>query len=126
MTTLNSRRQPSAIRSLQPLMAIPGMISLGGGMPNPALFPFRALSFALPDGTTLSLTQKELEEALQYSPTPGLPAFIKQLRDLQTREHAPQSDNWTVSVATGSSDALFKASAQTTSPGTQRSLAPFA
>lgn len=111
MTVLNSRRQPSAIRSLQPLMALPGMISLGGGMPNSALFPFRSLSFALDDGTKLELTQEELNEALQYSPTPGLPGFLKQLRELQIREHSPPSppDSWAISVANGSTDCLFKA-----------------
>src|SRR4051794_31940729 len=56
MSVLNSRRQPSAIRSLMPLLQLPGMISLGGGLPNPALFPFKQLSFALADGTSLTLT----------------------------------------------------------------------
>jgi hypothetical protein len=28
-------------RALTPLMAIPGMISLGGGLPNPSTFPFQ-------------------------------------------------------------------------------------
>lgn len=111
ITSLNSRRQPSAIRSLQPLMALPGMISLGGGLPNPALFPFKGLTMDLADGATLSFTPQELNEALQYSPTPGIPKFIAQLKALYAREHKPLMDEntWTVSVTTGSSDALFKA-----------------
>jgi kynurenine/2-aminoadipate aminotransferase len=111
ITQLNSRRQPSAIRSLQPLMAIPGMISLGGGLPNPALFPFKGLTMDLVDGSQLSFTPTELNEALQYSPTPGLPKFVAQLKAMMVREHKPQMDEstWTVSVATGSSDAIFKA-----------------
>jgi kynurenine/2-aminoadipate aminotransferase len=111
MTALNARRQPSAIRSLMPLLQIPGMISLGGGLPNPALFPFRSLSFGLAGGKEVRLSDAELNESLQYSPTPGLPKFVAQLRDLQHREHAPPqpAGSWSVSVSTGSSDALFKA-----------------
>jgi len=113
MTALNARRQPSAIRSLMPLLQLPGMISLGGGLPNPALFPFKQLSFSLADGTNLSLTEQELNAALQYSPTPGLPVLLQQLRELQEREHSPPlpfgEKGWTVSVSTGSSDALYKA-----------------
>jgi len=30
----------SAIRALMPLMSQPGMISLGGGLPNDKMFPF--------------------------------------------------------------------------------------
>ena len=80
-------------------------------MPNPALFPLKSLSFTVDDGTKLELSQQELNEALQYSPTPGLPGFIKQLRELQIREHAPKlpADSWAISVATGSTDCLFKA-----------------
>jgi len=37
VTALNSRRQASPIRALMPLLQLPGMISLGGGLPNPAL-----------------------------------------------------------------------------------------
>lgn len=65
----------------------------------------------LKDGTSLSLTPAELNEALQYSPTPGIPKFIAQLKQMMIREHAPKMDEsaWTVSVSTGSSDALYKA-----------------
>lgn len=52
-------------------MSLPGMISLGGGLPNPMLFPFKKLTMQLEDGTDLALTPDELSVALQYSPTPG-------------------------------------------------------
>lgn len=89
LTPLSKRRQPSAIRSLQPLVKLPGMISLGGGMPAPQLFPFKALSFRIDSGQEIALTPEQLAEALQYSPTPGLPAFVAQLSALQKREHSP-------------------------------------
>lgn len=44
-----ARREPSALRALVPIMAIPGMISLGGGMPNPHLFPFESQKSAHSD-----------------------------------------------------------------------------
>ena len=40
----------SALRALIPFMEIPGMISLGGGMPNPQLFPLQESAY-----TTLPL-----------------------------------------------------------------------
>jgi kynurenine/2-aminoadipate aminotransferase len=86
----SQRRQPSVIRSLMPLTRLPGMISLGGGNPAPQLFPFKGISFTLADGKTIALTDGEVAEALQYSPTPGLPDFVEHLSQLQIREHAPQ------------------------------------
>lgn len=47
LSTISRRRKPSAIRALQPLLSIPGMISLGGGMPNPKTFPITSLQFTI-------------------------------------------------------------------------------
>lgn len=117
-------RQPSAIRKLMPLMKRPGMVSLGGGLPNPSMFPFRKIQFdvSLPysiDTMSLVLEGNELEEALQYSPTPGLPRLVWQLRDIQNREHhinnllASDDENtnalFDVSITIGSQDGLTKA-----------------
>ena len=85
-----------------PLLKTPGMISLGGGMPNPSTFPFASLQFSTRDGHTLALTPSELNEALQYSPTPGLPALCEHFVSLQTREHRPQYKDWGVMVTCGS------------------------
>ena len=43
-------RMPSAIRELQPLLALDGMISLGGGMPNPDTFPFTKITVEVKTG----------------------------------------------------------------------------
>lgn len=65
------RRKPSPIRALQAMLAAdPTILSLGGGMPNPQLFPFKGLSLDLDDGTSLKLSQADLDAALQYSSTP--------------------------------------------------------
>ena len=101
-----------------PLLDQPGMVSLGGGLPNSALFPFTSLKIGISDPhngdeTELHLSTEELGTALQYSPTPGLPKLVSHLRDLQTWEHgvdvgkAPHH-HYDVMVSVGSQDALTK------------------
>ena len=101
-----------------PLLEQPGMVSLGGGLPNSALFPFTSLKVGISDPhngdeTELHLSNEEIGAALQYSPTPGLPKLVSHLRDLQTWEHgvdvgkAPHH-HYDVMVSVGSQDALTK------------------
>ena len=97
-------------------------------MPNPTTFPISALQFSttgtlsykviimkhiivfrfeyvcgfLLDGIPLSLSSTELNEALQYSASPGLPALLIPLRALQQREHQPHYTNWDCIVTVGS------------------------
>jgi len=109
-TAESARRKPSAIRALQPLVSLPGMISLGGGMPNANLFPIKKISFTLDDGAVIESTTADLNVALQYSPTPGLPDLVKRLKTLQTLEHNPPAyaGGISVSVTPGSQDGLAK------------------
>ena len=86
-------RQPSALRALVPFMNIPGMLSLGGGMPNPQLFPFASVTVTMKDGFSFSITEKDREDmidAFQYTGTAGIDALLRELRELQVREHRPQ------------------------------------
>ncbi|MBN2797986.1 MAG: PLP-dependent aminotransferase family protein [Deltaproteobacteria bacterium] len=69
------RRQPSPIRELIPLMRRPGVISFGGGYPNPETFAFKALTVDLVWGQSLTLAGERLGAATQYSATEGLPAL---------------------------------------------------
>ncbi len=102
-------RRPSAIRALQPLLAEPGMISLGGGMPNKATFPFKSLTCGT-DGGTFELVGADLEEVLQYSGTRGLSSLLAHLQDIQQAEHGVATpDPYEICVSTGSQDALSKA-----------------
>ena len=106
----SSRRKPSAIRALQPLVNLPGMISLGGGMPNSALFPFKKIAYTLDDGSVIETTTAELNTALQYSPTPGLPELCHRLNVMQKTEHQPPNYPGGISIAVvpGSQDGLAK------------------
>ena len=84
---VSRKRQPSAIRSLMPLLQVPGMISLGGGLPNPATFPFKSLTVELKNGEKYTLSDSTLDVALQYSPTNGLPSFLAHLETLRQVYH---------------------------------------
>lgn len=122
LTPLSARREPSATRALVPLMAIPGVISLGTGLPNPEMFPFEGFSFSVrrPGGgeaEEVRLTPAETAQALQYGPTPGLPRLVAALEDMQRREHSPPRDGWAVTVTTGSQDALTRAFEMLVAPG---------
>jgi len=118
LSTRSRLREPSAIRALQPLLSIPGMISLGGGMPNFSTFPFTKFTAELKDGTVLEFSgEKALTECLQYSVTGGLPRLVKHLEELQMKEHSPPSGKARLCVTTGSQDGLSKAFDMLLNPG---------
>lgn len=105
----SARRQPSALRALIPITRAPGMISLGSGFPNPALFPFSNLEFTLLDGSKFSLQGAALAEALQYGSSYGLPSLLAWLSRYIAAEHNPKGSDWDVLVTNGSQDGLAKA-----------------
>jgi len=110
LSTRSRARMPSAIRSLQPLLAEPGMISLGGGMPNPTTFPIKSIQVELTDGGKFELQGESLENVLQYSGTRGMNPLLDHLHSLQTKEHGfAQPEPFEICVTTGSQDALSKA-----------------
>lgn len=112
-------RQPSPIRALQPLLAIDGVISLGGGMPNPETFPLEGASFTVRGGHTMELTAAELNAALQYSPTPGIPMLTDEWLRIQRRVHTPPpaaDADLAVAFTTGSQEALARAFAMLCGP----------
>jgi kynurenine/2-aminoadipate aminotransferase len=102
------RRGPSAIRSLMPLMKIPGMISFAGGLPNANTFPFHSCTMKMKDGTVIDISAEQLSGALQYGPTDGLPELVQWVKNHQQAKHNPQVKEWNVLITTGSQDALSK------------------
>jgi kynurenine/2-aminoadipate aminotransferase len=128
-TETSKRRQPSAIRAIFPLLGIPGMVSFGGGMPNPSTFPMTKVTVDVRSSTgggpdkTLTLEGASLASALQYSGTPGYPALQVWLCKLQQRVHgvacgAPESNaTHDVTVTTGSQDGLAKVFEMVVAPG---------
>lgn len=115
---LSLGRQPSPIRVLTGIVARspPSLISMAGGMPNAETFPFDDATFTLKDGSKVQIDKSLMKTALQYSPTPGVPGFIKWIKTLQKEIHNPplldktdhpgQTD---VLITNGSQDGLCKA-----------------
>ncbi|CAG8574289.1 2080_t:CDS:2, partial [Ambispora gerdemannii] len=110
-------RKPSPIRALVPLLKIPGIISLGAGNPNPETFPFSSFKICLKNGEVLDIEDKEMDEALQYGPTAGLPALIVWLREFQLAMHSPPYHDFAINIGTGSQDLLTKAFEMLIDPG---------
>ncbi|KAH8917737.1 PLP-dependent transferase [Atractiella rhizophila] len=115
--------QPSGIRGLFPLENRPGMISFLAGKPNPTTFPFSELSVTIKSAppVTLTLSENELNEALQYGPTAGLPGLVKWLIGLQEQEHGRswegEGRSWKVSIGSGSQDSMTKVFNTIVNPG---------
>ena len=93
------------------------MISLLAGKPNPETFPFTSFSFTArtpsADGTDpereVTLKNEDLDEALQYGPTAGLPRLIKWLLGLQEKVHERVlGEDWTLTCGAGGQDLLYK------------------
>lgn len=110
LTQTSRSRRESAIRGLQPLTRIPGMISLGAGNPSAETYPFKSATFELKDGQTVEIDGALMQKALAYGPTDGLPELVEWAKALQLREHAPPrpGDDWTVAFTNGSQDAISK------------------
>jgi kynurenine/2-aminoadipate aminotransferase len=110
LSTISLLRQPSPIRSLAPLLKLPGMISLAGGLPNSESFPFESCTFNLKDGTQFTLDKQTLGVALQYSPSEGIADLHNWLKEHQKIKHElDKRQDWNLIITTGSQDALSKA-----------------
>lgn len=114
---------PSAIRSLFPAELIPGMVSLLSGKPNSETFPFQRILLELkpaihPEGKveTVAIEGSDLDIALQYSATSGIPKLVDWIEEFQSHVHArartkeanKPGEVWRCSFGNGSQDLLTK------------------
>jgi 2-aminoadipate transaminase len=76
-----SRLRRTEIREILKLTRMPGTISFGGGLPDPAIFPYQAVEEA-----TLKALREKGRLALQYSPTEGEPFFKEEIARFQERQ----------------------------------------
>lgn len=74
---------------LQRLTSVPGMISLGGGLPHPSQFPIDSLTMNVAD-KALQVSSEDLRMGLQYSGTQGLVPLVEFFKTLQTAVHSPK------------------------------------
>lgn len=65
------------------------MISLGGGIPHPATFPFKSITIGLENNTSLEVDNDLLNSGLQYSATAGLPQLITIIDQIVKKYHTP-------------------------------------
>ncbi|HSW15773.1 MAG TPA: PLP-dependent aminotransferase family protein [Ramlibacter sp.] len=99
-STRSARVQVSAIRELLKLTERPGMVSLAGGLPSPALFPVDDVARAFD-----SVMRADATACLQYGPTEGLMG----LREWVASQRSGPGDAITadnVLITTGSQQAL--------------------
>lgn len=110
------------------------MISLLAGKPNPSTFPLASLSLSLKAGaegassdpsipTTLTVQGADLDAALQYGATAGLPRLNAWLTQFMSRIHGREIvtqggekdgkdglSSWRITLGIGSQDLLTKVS----------------
>ncbi|CCL98644.1 uncharacterized protein FIBRA_00646 [Fibroporia radiculosa] len=116
-------RKADGIRALFPLEARSGLISLLAGKPNEETFPITSLQFTMRDPSSaedikLELTEGELHQGLQYTPTNGFEELREWVFGLQAFQHDRQKgEGWTVSIGAGSQDLIFKAASALLNPG---------
>ena len=113
------RRAPSPVQELYPLLRLPGIISLGGGAPNPSTFPFKSVSFEVPSAAsilnnsndslkTLSFNDEELDIAFQYGLAKGIPPLYEYLKSFHNNIHKIPYNDWDLCVSTGSQDLITR------------------
>ncbi len=76
-----ARLRRTEIRELLKLTRLPDTISFGGGLPDPAIFPYEAVEAA-----SLRAIRESGRLALQYSPTEGEPLLRDQVAAFQQRQ----------------------------------------
>jgi len=100
-------KQPSPIRELQKFMKMPGMISLGGGYPNPDTFVFDRIDVRFKGGTVATLEGKELVAASQYGPSDAHAALREEVIKWHRAKDGVELDGSRIVVLNGCQEGLF-------------------
>jgi len=103
--------QPSAIRDLLKLGDDPGLISFGGGYPDPSLFPVKELNEIYS-----SLLVPERSDVLQYTASNGLPGLRAEVAKRLTRDGMPCTED-DVLIIQGAQQGLDMAAKLVVNPG---------
>lgn len=91
----------SVIRELLKLVTEPDIISFGGGMPDPSLFPTQLVA-----NVAQEVLDKEGERALQYGPTEGDKEFKQQLAERYERMEGIKLTEENILITTASQQGL--------------------
>ncbi|RKP14159.1 pyridoxal phosphate-dependent transferase [Piptocephalis cylindrospora] len=126
-------RGPSPLKSLLPHMG-PGVISLGGGLPHPSIFPFLDMSVHVQSPAsavdtsplTIQVTSAPtggpgspaLASLLQYGGGVGYPGFLSWVKGEMERIRAtPRYEGWDVVQTAGNTDGIDKTLRVLCNPG---------
>nr|XP_027783024.1 kynurenine/alpha-aminoadipate aminotransferase, mitochondrial isoform X1 [Marmota flaviventris] len=100
------------------------LISLAAGTPNANMFPFKSAVITVENGNSIKFGEEMMKEALQYSPSSGLPKLVSWLKQLQIKLHNPPTIHYPPSqgqmdlcVTSGSQDGLCKIFEMLVDPG---------
>lgn len=100
-------KTPSPIRELIKYMKIPGMISLGGGYPNPDTFVFESISLKFKGGQEVTIQGPDIENASQYGPSDAHPKLKKEIINWQKIKDDVILDESQIVILNGSQEGLF-------------------
>lgn len=92
--------RPSPIRGMMKAVVNPDIISFAGGMPGEELFPVEDIKEMIAE-----MPRKNMDTALQYGPTDGLPALVKLLTEEMIRCGFNMEKNRII-VTTGSTQVM--------------------
>jgi len=109
---LAKRIVASDVRELLKLTEGRRIISFAGGLPDPTLFPKEELA-----EIARQVIEERGEKALQYSPTPGVGEFRRELASYLDRVGVAVREGDEILVSTGSQEALFLLGAAFVNPG---------
>ncbi len=110
-STLASQAKASAIREILKLVQKPEIISLAGGLPDPATFPVEEIREIVNN-----LLIKKSAQALQYSTTEGLPGLRKSILDYLSTDDI-KGDLENIIISSGSQQGLDLVGKLFLSPG---------
>jgi len=100
-------KKPSPIRELLKYMKIDGMISLGGGYPNPDTFVFDSVNIKFKGGQDITIENKNLDTASQYGPSDAHTKLKKELIKWHQGKDGIQLNDSQLVVLNGCQEGLF-------------------
>ena len=100
-------KSPSAIRELVRYMKIDGMISLGGGYPNPDTFVFDRVKINFKGGQEIEIDGEELTSASQYGPSDAYSSLKKELQGWHEFKDGVELKDNEIVVLNGCQEGLF-------------------
>lgn len=100
-------KEPSPIRELLKYLKIEGMISLGGGYPNPETFVFDRLDVRFKGGATVALEGGDLIVASQYGPSDAHAGLREELIEWHRSKDGVALDRSRLVVLNGCQEGLF-------------------